>query len=419
MLDKLRTWLFGTETKNAQKITPPSQSYGFIDAYKKHREPTKRELLQELKNTAYTCVSINAAVCAAHPPKLYVLTRPGEPEPKCMTKPVPNGSFWGDVTNKGLGSRVEAVIDHPLLTLLNQVNEVHNSFDLWELTQTYLETMGCAYWWIEKGAFGQPEQIYPLPAQYVVPERNPVSRRIVDYYEYQGNELITKFHPDEIIAFRFPDPRDPYTNGYPPLRAAYEQIALNSEYTAFRRAIYDNVGIPSAIVSPGEIMGPEERDRLEAQWAMKLRRGGAGKMLFAESAMKIDILSHSMGDIAALSEAQATKEDICNAFHVPIPFMTGETNLANLQAAKEMHTMLAIKPRLRRRDDKLNERLIPMFDDSGRLFVTSEDPVGNHEKEVVERQLEDIKNNIRSINEVRIERGLPPVPWGDGPVPMT
>ncbi|MGF1577924.1 MAG: phage portal protein [Gemmataceae bacterium] len=166
-------------------------------------------------------------------------------------------------------------------------------------------------------------------------------------------------------------------------------------------------------------MGPEERDRLESQWNMKFRRGGAGKMLFAESAMKVDILSHSMGDLAALSEAKATKEDICNAFQIPIPFMTGETNLANLQAAKEMHMLLAIKPRLRRRDDKLNERLIPMFDDSGRLFVTSEDPVGNHEKEVVERQIQDIEHNIRSINEVRIERGLPLVPWGDGPVPMT
>ncbi|MGF1582370.1 MAG: phage portal protein [Gemmataceae bacterium] len=418
MLKTIYNYLFAANTKSAAKIAPPHHTYSFIDAYKKHREPTKRELLAELKNTAYTCVSINAAVCATHPPKLYVLTRSGEPEPKCQTKPVPNGSFWHQINTKSLGCRVEEVVDHPLINLMTQVNEVHNSFDLWELTQTYLETMGCAYWWIEKGAFGQPEQIYPLPAQYVVPHSEPRSQQIVDYYEYHGKDQITRFRPDEIIAFRFPDPRNPYTQGYPPLRAAFEQIALNSEYTAFRRAIYDNVGLPSAIVSPGEVMGPEERDRLESQWNMKFRRGGAGKMLFAESAMKVDILSHSMGDLAALSEAKATKEDICNAFQIPIPFMTGETNLANLQAAKEMHMLLAIRPRLRRRDEKLNERLIPMFDDSGRLFVTSEDPVGQHEKEMVDRQIADINNNIRSINEIRAERGLPPVSWGDGPVPV-
>ncbi|MGF1580374.1 MAG: phage portal protein, partial [Gemmataceae bacterium] len=262
MLQTIYNYFFAPETKSARKIAPPADTFGFIDATKKHREPTKRELLGELKNIAYTCVSINAAVCATHAPKLYVMTRPGDPEPKCQTKSVPNGSFWHHINTKSLGCHVQQVVEHPLITLMNQVNEVHNSFDLWELTQTYLETMGCAYWWIEKGMFGTPRQIYPLAPHLVHPRRERGSRRIVDYYEYHGREAATKFHPDEVIAFRFPDLRDPYTQGYPPLRAAYEQIALNSEYTASRRAIYDNVGIPSAIVSPGEVMGPEEKDRL-------------------------------------------------------------------------------------------------------------------------------------------------------------
>jgi hypothetical protein len=36
-------------------------------------------------------------------------------------------------------AKPEEVLDHPLLTLLAQVNPVHNTFDLWELTQMYLE----------------------------------------------------------------------------------------------------------------------------------------------------------------------------------------------------------------------------------------------------------------------------------------
>ena len=40
----------------------------------------------------------------------------------------------------------------------------------------------------------------------------------------------------------------------------------------------------------------------------------------------------------------------------------------------------AISPRLRRRDEKLNERLLPLFDPSGRLFLASEDPITSTEK---------------------------------------
>ena len=61
----------------------------FIDAYRRNRNPTPNEILAELKNTAWTCASINAAVCASFPPRLYVTTRPDQPRPKCLTKALP------------------------------------------------------------------------------------------------------------------------------------------------------------------------------------------------------------------------------------------------------------------------------------------------------------------------------------------
>ena len=79
-----------------------------------------------------------------------------------------------------------------------------------------------------------------------------------------------------------------------------------------------------------------------------------------------------MGDLAALADMKATKEDVCNAFHIPISFLSSETNLANLQAAEHQHMSKAMTPRLKRRDEKLNEQLIPLFDPSGRLFLASE-----------------------------------------------
>ncbi len=393
----------------------------YVDAFKRNRAPTPNELMAELKNTAWTCASINASVCASFPPSLYVVTERRHPAPKCLTKPVPTKTqdrlrrqphLQGYMRK---ADRIEQVAEHPLLELLEQVNPVHNSFDLWELTTLYQEVHGSAYWYLSFGPLGIPEQIWLLPAQNVSPKRKPDSPNLVDSYVYRNGASEQHFLPSEIIHFRYPDPKDPYTSGLSPLRACWESAALTSDYLAMKKAKFENSAIPDAIISPDEVIGEEERDRLEAQWNSKFRRGGSGKVVVAESGLKVAVLTHSMGDLAALAEAGRTKEDIANAFHVPISFLTTNTNLANLQASQSQHMALAIDPRLRRRDEKLNEQLVPLFDPTGRLFLASEDPVPVDLDAAIAQKELDLKYGLVTINEVRSERGLPPVPWGDAP----
>src|SRR5262249_28847232 len=164
----------------------------------------------------------------------------------------------------------------------------------------------------------------------------------------------------------------------------------------------------------------EERDRIELQWNQKFRRGGSGKVVVGESALKVDVLNQAMGDLAQLAEIRATFEDICNAFGVPIAFMTTNVNMANLQAAERQHMRNAVHPRLRRRDEKCNEQLLPWYDPTGRLFLASEDPTPVDAEASALQQRVDMQYGIVTINEERGERGLPPVPWGDAPwLPMS
>ena len=133
------------------------------------------------------------------------------------------------------------------------------------------------------------------------------------------------------------------------------------------------------------------------------------------SQVKVTLLSQSLGDLAALADARASKEDIANAFHVPLPFLSGDTNLANMQAADHLHKTLAIVPRLRRRDEKLNEHLLPLYDPTGRLFLATPDPTPANQAFVLAQEQADLKFGVRTINEVRASRGLPPVEWGERP----
>jgi HK97 family phage portal protein len=394
----------------------------FVDAYRRNRNPTPNELLAELKGTAWTCASLNAGVCASFPPRLYVATHPGQSEARCLKKALtPHAErrlrraphLPPHVTK---AQKLEEVLDHPLLTLLRQVNPVHNAFDLWELTQLYLEVHGKAFWYLDVNpVLGIPTAIWILPAQNVTPRRRPDSPNLIDYYEYRTGSNEQRFTPDQVIFFRFPDPRDPYTGGLSPLRACFEQVALLSDFAAFKKAKFENHAIPDALVTPDGLLGEEERDRLQTQWNTYLRRGGTGKVIVAESSMKLQLLAHSMGDLAALADMRVTKEDIANAFHVPLSFLTSETNLANLQAAEQQHMAKAISPRLLRRDEKLNEQLVPLYDPTGRLFLASEDPVpDNFENGLKDLELR-LKFGVVAINEVRQAEGLEPVPWGDVP----
>jgi HK97 family phage portal protein len=394
---------------------------GFIDSFKRNRNPTPNELQAELKGTAWTCASINAAVCASFGPRLFVKTGSDDPQPKCPVKrlaPTAERKLRAmpHLSPYTRSARViEEVLDHPILNLLNKANPVHNAFDLWELTTLYQEVQGCAYWYLVFGPLGTPTEIWILPAQNVTPKRAPNSRAIVDFYEYRNGSAVQNFNPEQIIHFRYPDPRDPYTSGLSPLRACFEQVSLLSDYTAFKEAKFQNRAIPDAIVSPDEVIGEEERDRLESQWNSKFRRGGAGRILVAESALKVQLLNQSMGDAAAMAELGQTRQDIANAFHVPLSFLSTETNLANLQAADHQHMSKAIGPRLQRRDEKLNEQLVPLFDTTGRLFLASADPVPADPDATFRDKDINLKYGIFTINEIRATEGYDPVPWGDQP----
>src|SRR5436305_1253708 len=182
-LARLAGWL---RPKNLPPALAGAQWSGtaFVDAYKRNRNPTPNELLAELKNTAWTCASINAAACATYPPRLYVATHNEEPEARCLRAPISSRTEERLRALPYLPTRltkaykIEEVLRHPLLELLRQVNPVHNQYDLFELTTLYQEVLGSAYWYLSFNVLGVPDEIWILPAQNVTPRREPNSPRL-------------------------------------------------------------------------------------------------------------------------------------------------------------------------------------------------------------------------------------------------
>src|ERR1043166_203023 len=115
LLHRFARWLL---RKTAPDYLPMGTA-NFLDAHASRRQPTVNDLLNELKNTAWTCASINASVCASLPPRLYVATSRSQGPPRCATRTLePAMVRQLRATRPSLVPQtIEEVVDHPLLTL--------------------------------------------------------------------------------------------------------------------------------------------------------------------------------------------------------------------------------------------------------------------------------------------------------------
>jgi hypothetical protein len=133
-----------------------------------------------------------------------------------------------------------------------------------------------------------------------------------------------------------------------------------------------------------------------------------GKTLLLEKGLKYQGISMSPREMNYIQGRKFIREEIAAAFGVPMSKLTSESvNRANALAGDVQYMSDTIEPRCRRIEEKLNERLLPMYDDTGSLFVAYDDIVPA-DKEFRLRE--------RSSNLERQIDGQEPVEWGDKPI---
>ena len=307
--------------------------------------PAARELVQQLVGIAYACSTLNADLVAATRLRLFVRTRPGEGKVKAYSCPAPVSRktllrlkedpgtahyVAGEVT-------VEEVTQHPLLDLLKRPNPDPDQpgmcgYDLRWMTQLYLESVGRAYWLIERDGLGVPCQLWLLRPHLVREVPDMTGKKLIDHYEYGGARGAI-YQPSEIIKFHFPDPDNPYFGGYSPLAAAIEKIRIGRKEEAHLNAMLENMGRPDAVWSPrgdseGGGIGSAEAQRVRGAFRQAFAMAGRGGLLVSEYPGTIQPLQWAPQDVVEIERAKAIKTDICNVFGVPDAKL--ERNASNL-----------------------------------------------------------------------------------------
>ena len=357
-----------------------------IDQWGTVQVPSSEQLINQYRNIIYACANMNATAVASTPIKLYSQT--------------------------SKDTRKE-ITEHPFLDLIEQVNEDLDGYDLWELTTLYQELDGNCYWFIEKDNFGIPVGIYILPSQCIKLKQDQRTGKVIGYeYKPQGSTENKTYTKEQIIHFKYPDPRNPYLYGYSPTEACWEDLHLVNSNRSYENALLDNRARPEVVLSTPNKICPEAKEQLEHQWNQKFRFKMNGGVLIADDGITASEFSFSPKDIQSVEMYTIFLKAIANAFGVPMALLDSKTVArSQLDTAVAQYVMFAIKPRCTRMQQKINQKLMPMFDST--LYMEFDNPVP--EDRVMETTLlvQQVNTGIITVNEARLNLDLPPIEGGD------
>jgi hypothetical protein len=209
--------------------------------------------------------------------------------------------------------------------------------------------------------------------------------------------------------------KDPYGANFSPLYAAIEYARLEDKFVSVQEQLMAMGPRPNMIATPKDPNnppGPAEKDRFEADLIRKHARSAQGGILVTTGAWDFMPTAYAPTDLSGLKIAEYDWQAICAAFGVPYVFFTTETNLANLQAAEELHAKHAIRPRCASIASRLTW-IVRQWD--RRLFFAFDDPYRMDEETQAKVWDMKLKNGSATINQANEDTGLPPVTWGDEP----
>lgn len=422
----LGTLLFGPDAK-AHKVARPKTGLGPFQAASPLPETgaTTDWALPQYGNyyatsvPAYRAIKLRADAIVAAPLRVYRHMEDG------ATEPVP--------------------ADHWVQSLLDLVNPWWTAIDLWRATETYLCLWGSAFWFVERvegigpdnrrwqqrlnhpngntGAMGPRFHIWPLrpDRMRVIPDTSQGTNQYILGYKYTHGTKTVALTPDEIVWFRYFNPLDEYA-GLAPIAPARSTLDMGTNAVTFNAAFFKNGAMPQDLIfiANGPLVDEEVQDfyqRLEKrhQGVSKAHRPMIWDMSQGAEPKRLGLTQRDMEFMAALN---FTVEDAARVWGIPPPKMYSQvaSTYNNVKQADIDFYTSTIASEWTFLASEVNELLMPILGERD-LFVQFDTsnvlPLQEALAEQHGRERLDVQQGILTVNEVRAQRGLVAVPWGD------
>ena len=316
------------------------------------------------------------------------------------------------------GTRLPVASDHPAQMLLDRVNPWYTRGDLWQATEIHLNLWGQAFWALERDETGRRE-IWPLrpDRMTILPDRRSHVRGFV----YRGSGGVpVAYTADEVVWLRYFNPLEEYA-GLSPLAPARLSVDMGGDGLRFNRNFLRNSAQPDFVLLTDAQLTDSEIEEFYNRWEARYRGPqNARRPAVANFIKDIRTLGLSHRDMDFIRGLRWSLEEVSRAFGVPKPLLSDleRATFANINAAERLFWRNTIVPELNFLEEHLNRMLLPKLgypELSLEFDLTAIEALQEDENSRVNRQMQLLDRGVLTINEVRRQRNLPDVPWGDEP----
>lgn len=307
---------------------------------------------------------------------------------------------------------------HEFAKVLERPNpRMTSKFDLFVATQSFLELVGNAYWYLSvEETSRKVREIYVMRPDRVRVATDKNTGDIVGY-TFRGDDGVElPLDIDEVQHFKTFNPEDDYY-GIGTVEGGILYIETEEDTAVFQRNFIKNQASPSGILTINGKIEKEQFNKVKAAWKEKTEGlANVGKTLFIRGAdASFTKIGLSLGDLDMEKLKALTEDKILKMFRMP-KIILGDTDQAglgrgNAETADYVFAKRNIDPKQLRIDDGIQNIVRRNYKDEA-IVVTHVSQI----PEDVDRQLNEddkLTGRVFTVNEVRERRGLPKVTGGD------
>ncbi|UVS81835.1 phage portal protein [Actinokineospora sp. UTMC 2448] len=322
---------------------------------------------------------------------------------------------------RGRRERKREMPNSPAAALLEYVNPHWTPARLARMDELAMCIFGETMWGLHYQG-GQPAEIWWLKPSRMTPVPDEHDYLSGWWYESSVRGQRIWLEPHEVVWHRYPNLIDEFSP-LSPLAAARLAADTGKSMMKANRNLHDQGVQIAGLVSP---VG--DRVRFTKDQAEQLEDDIARRFSGTRNAHKWGVLRYeakfmpvtmSPKDAEFVLGLGLTLRQVANAYGIPSPLLNDleHATLANLREFQKAIWEHALVPDLEMKAQEIREQLLPRFPGRGPDQVEPDfsrvAALQESRTAAWDRERQAIEVGALTINEWRLARGMPPVPWGD------